>query len=274
MCDVVTTANGEGGHGGRTGTSLLEMNNVYGGYGVVPVLRDVSLNVRAGEVVSILGRNGAGKSTVLRTVIGLVRASGGHIKWEGRELAGGVVQRTRLGISYNPEQRSIFMGLTVAQNLQVARRNLDKCFSLFPELTALVSRKAGLLSGGEQQMLVLARALTSGAKLVMVDELSLGLGPLVVQRLLEALRAAASSGVAVLLVEQQVAHALQVADWVYVLDRGSVVMSGSQAELIERQVEIANLYLGGSAMTSSRLAESDRLILFALVRSMEVHSDE
>lgn len=232
---------------------LVEAEGLEAGYGSVVVVRDLDLRVNAGEVVALLGPNGAGKSTTLLTLSGDLPPLGGTVRWRAEATKAPLHARARRGLSLVTEERSVFMGLTARENLRVGCRDIEPALELFPELRARLDVRAGLLSGGEQQMLTLARALARSPSLLLADELSLGLAPLVVRRLLGAVRAAADQGVGVLLVEQHVSKVLQIADRVYVLRRGRVGMSGTADELRGRLGEIETSYLatGQSGPASS-----------------------
>jgi branched-chain amino acid transport system ATP-binding protein len=227
-------------------SELLNVEGVAAGYGEVTAVSDVSLTVRAGEVVALLGPNGAGKTTTLLAIMGFVEPKRGRILRKGEPLTGVRPHaRARSGWSFVPDDRALIPGLTVAENISIIRNLRDDPFELFPELVPLRSRRAGLLSGGEQQMLALARALCVRPELLLVDELSLGLAPKVVGRLLTALRTAADQiGTGVLLVEQQVERALQIADRGHVLVHGSIELSGSAAELLTQRAVVEATYLG------------------------------
>ncbi|GAA4553683.1 ABC transporter ATP-binding protein [Pseudonocardia xishanensis] len=230
-------------------TDLLSVTDLAVGYGETMALFDVEFSVGAGEVVTLLGPNGAGKTTTLLTVMGFLEPRRGSVRAEGRDLKGvSPHRRARDGWTYVPDDRALLANLTVAENLSIVRNAKADPFELFPELEALRGRRAGLLSGGEQQMLALARALCTRPKLLLVDELSLGLAPLVVGRLLTALREAADTlGSGVLLVEQQVERVLEVADLGHVLVRGRIEMSGSAAELRANRSVVEASYLGERA---------------------------
>ena len=239
-------------------TAALELRGVEAGYAGVPVLHGVDLRVEPGEVVALLGPNGAGKTTTLLTVSGLLPCTAGSID----VLGGGPpstrrpAELARRGVSHVPEDRAVFAGLTVRENIVLgghgrSRRAdpLAPVLDFFPALEPLLDRRAGLLSGGEQQMLVLGRALAGSPRLVLVDEMSLGLAPIVVERLLPAIRRIADeTGAAVVLVEQHVHLALEVADRAVVLNHGRVVLAGRAAELAAQRELLASCYLGAGAL--------------------------
>jgi ABC-type branched-subunit amino acid transport system ATPase component len=226
---------------------LVEAEGLQAGYGSVVVVRDLDLQVRAGEVVALLGPNGAGKSTTLLTLSGALSPLGGVVRWNGAATKAALHSRARQGLGLVTEERSVFMRLTARENLRVGCRDLAPALELFPELESRLDVKAGLLSGGEQQMLTLARALARRPSLLLADELSLGLAPLVVNRLLSAVRRAADDGVGVLLVEQHISKVLDIADRVYVLRRGRVELAGRADELRGRLAEIESSYLSASS---------------------------
>jgi len=226
-------------------TTLLAARGLSAGYGAIPVLTDLDLHVDEGEIVALMGSNGAGKTTTLMTLAGRLRASAGAVEWLGKPVRTPLHRRARAGLRYVSEERSVIRGLSTRDNLRLGPGPVEDALERFPELRPLVKRPAGLLSGGEQQILTLARALAGKPKVVLADELSLGLAPLVVDRLMEALRDAAAQGVGVLLVEQQVRAALKVADRGYVLRRGTVALAGTAAELHDQIGEIEATYLTG-----------------------------
>jgi len=206
-------------------------------------VRDLDLEVHAGELVVLLGANGAGKTTTLKTLAGVLRPLGGEVLMAGRSAHGPLHRRVRGGLAYVPEERAVFGGLSVHDNLRLARGSRRAAIELFPELRQLDRRRAGLLSGGEQQMLTVARALSRAPRLLLADELSFGLAPLVVRRLLQVLRESADAGAGVLLVEQHAHQALAVADRAYVMRRGTVVLAGSAAEVADRVDSLRESYL-------------------------------
>ncbi len=239
------------------GEVVLSVDNLFTGYGGVPVVRGVTLEVAAGEVVALLGPNGAGKTTTLRAISGLLPVLSGSIV----ALGGAVDLRTpfrnaRRGIGHVAEDRSLFFDLTVRENLRLGLRGrrsarseaLDTAVTHFPELGRLMNRRAGLLSGGEQQMLAVARAIVAEPKLLLVDEMSLGLAPIIVERLLPIVRDVADrSGVGVLVVEQHVHLALGVADRAYLMNHGELVLEGDARELSRQPELLAVSYLGATA---------------------------
>jgi branched-chain amino acid transport system ATP-binding protein len=226
----------------------IETRGLTAGYGHVPVLRDVNISAASGEVVAILGSNGAGKTTLLLTLAGEIEPNGGTILIDGVETRAPLHRRAARGLRFVTEERSVFPGLTTGDNLRLGGASPEAAVELFPELKPLLKRKARLLSGGEQQMLTLARAHCVHPRLLLADELSLGLAPMIVERLLTAVhRAAHEFGTAVVLVEQQVRQALTTADRAYVMRRGRVVLEGVASELLDRVQEIEQSYLSGAA---------------------------
>ena len=225
-----------------TGQPLIETRALSAGYGTLPVLRDLDLEVRPGEVVALLGPNGAGKTTTLRALSGDLTPMGGEVRWLGESGRVPLHRRAREGLAYVGE-RAVFTRLDTTDNLRVGRVTAQQALELFPELEKRLKTGAGMLSGGEQQMLSLARALCRAPKLLLADELSLGLAPLVVDRLLRAVREAADRGLGALLVEQHVRKVLGIADRVYVLRRGRVVMTGTPQQLRGKLDAIESSYL-------------------------------
>jgi branched-chain amino acid transport system ATP-binding protein len=237
----------------------LVVNELSARYGSMTALRKVSLTVTQGTVIALIGANGVGKSTLLNSIVGLHTRTSGNVDLEGKPIRGKSAHEiARMGIGLVPEGRHLFPELTVRENLRMGMHGLkvsnretgsreDEVFELFPILGDFSNRMAGLLSGGQQQMLALGRVLASEPRVLLADELSLGLAPMVVERLLAAVRAAADQGVAVILVEQHVRQALAVADRVHVLRRGRVVMSGDAGDLRDDAEGIAAHYLTGDA---------------------------
>jgi branched-chain amino acid transport system ATP-binding protein len=226
------------------GEVLLEAKQLSCGYGRMSVVRGLDLPVVAGEVAALIGPNGAGKTTTLLTLAGELPPISGEVRWLGTPTTSPMHKRCNEGLSYVTEERSVIMKLTAHENLRLANVSVETATSLFPELEPLLKRPAGLLSGGEQQMLTVARALGRNPRVMLLDELSLGLAPIVVRRLLEAVRTAAEErGVGVLLVEQHVRQALEVADRVYVMQRGRIVLSGASTDIRGQLSEIEAAYL-------------------------------
>jgi len=252
---------------------LLSVNDLTVSYGVITALRDVSLEIERGEIVALIGANGAGKTTLLRTISGLLKPAGGGISWcppAAQDEAGARTldyfgattdlvgmradQIVRLGISHVPEGRQVFADLTVRDNLMLGaftlrkRRDieegLERCFGLFPVLAERKNQRAGTLSGGEQQMLAIARALMGRPKLLLLDEPSLGLAPLIVRQIFQIIREINRNGATILLVEQNAHMALMVANRGYVMQTGRIILSDKAANLLEN-AEVKKAYLGG-----------------------------
>jgi branched-chain amino acid transport system ATP-binding protein len=227
-----------------TAEPLIAACGLSAGYGATVVVRDLNLSVRAGEVVALLGPNGAGKTTTLLTLAGELQPRAGEVRMRGRVVTTPCHRRARAGLGYITEERSVFMQLSVADNLRVAGVPSTDALGLFPELAPFMKRKAGQLSGGQQQMLALARMLARRPAILLADELSLGLAPLIVKRLLEVIRTAAhEQGVGVLVVEQHVRRVMEVADRVYVLSGGQITLQGDAADIRNRIDEVEASYL-------------------------------
>jgi len=228
-------------------TNVLEVCGLSCGYGASVVVRDLDLHVAAGEVVALLGANGAGKTTTLLTIAGVLPAIAGSIDAMGQGIERWPAPRiARHGVVSIPDDRGLFPKLTVRENLQLARRRSStQALDLFPELRSRLRTPAGLLSGGQQQMLAIARALARDPRLLLIDELSFGLAPIAVQRLLPTIRKVADeTGTGVLLVEQHVHLGLAIAERAYVLSHGSVALSGTAAELLNDTSLLRESYLG------------------------------
>jgi branched-chain amino acid transport system ATP-binding protein len=217
----------------------LATRSLSAGYNGVPVVHDVNLEVRSGEIVALLGPNGAGKSTTLLTICGSLAPISGEILIEGQPSRDPMYRRCRESLAFVTEERAVFPSLTVAENLRLGTGPSEAALDLMPELRSLLRRKAGLLSGGEQQMLAIGRCVAAKPKVLVVDELSLGLAPLIVERLLKAVRDAADLGMGVLMVEQYARRAVGIADRVYVMARGKIVLSGPTGddEALLRKIE-------------------------------------
>jgi branched-chain amino acid transport system ATP-binding protein len=233
-------------------TAVLEAKGIEAGYHGHAIVTGLDVALEPGTVTALLGPNGAGKSTTLLTLAGAVKPLAGEIRINGSAATGPLSARAREGLGFVSEERSVFMSLTAAENLRVGRCDVAHALALFPELEPLLDRKAGLLSGGEQQMLTLARALARRPRVLLADELSLGLAPLVVERLLQAVRTAADEeGVAVLLVEQHIRKAIRIADHVMVMRRGEVVLEGAGSDLRGRVDEIEASYMAAEEAAPS-----------------------
>jgi branched-chain amino acid transport system ATP-binding protein len=225
---------------------VLEARDVSVGYGGIPVVHALNLQVGAGQVTALLGPNGAGKSTTLLSLAGELSPYSGDIMMNGRIAKSPLHRRVRDGLAYVPEERSILRSMSCRDNLRLGLSDENLTLDLFPELIPRLKIGAGLLSGGEQQMLGLGRALSMKPRVLLVDELSMGLGPLIVRRLFEVLRSAADNGAAVLLVEQHVRQALAISDYAYVMRRGKVELHGPADALLARIDEIEAVYLSAS----------------------------
>jgi branched-chain amino acid transport system ATP-binding protein len=234
---------------------LLTVDGLRAGYGETEVLSDVTFDVGDGEVVALVGRNGAGKTTTLRSVVGSLTPRAGTITYDGEEITGlSPTETARRGIGLVPEERRVFPGLTVRENLKMGqhggsdhaqRRSVDQVFDTFENLDERRGSRGTDLSGGEQQMLAIARALVAGADLLLLDEPTEGLAPLIVERVEELISELNDDGISVLLVEQNVAVATELADRVFVLDQGRIVFEGTPAELADAE-DVRDRHLGVS----------------------------
>ena len=216
---------------------MLELQDVQAAYGPSRALHGVTLEARAGEVVSLLGRNGAGKSTTLKSIVGLVPVTAGCVRYEGREITGWPTHRiSRLGVGYVPEERRVFADLTVAENLEVGARDgaaPERVYRFFPRLAELARRRAGSLSGGEQQMLTVARTLMGGPRVVLLDEPSEGLAPVIVRALGEQIAGLKREGLTILLSEQNLRFAARLADRAYIIERGVIRWTGEMRAVVD-----------------------------------------
>jgi branched-chain amino acid transport system ATP-binding protein len=237
-------------------SALLEVENLSVHYGAIRALKGVSFRVEAAEVVALIGANGAGKSTALRTLSGLLTPSGGSIRFAGREIIGLPAHEVvRAGIAHVPEGRGIFTNLTVRENLELAgyvrrrdrgalEKSRERIFRLFPRLKERLHQPGATLSGGEQQMLAFARALMTGGRLLLMDEPSMGLAPVLVEDIFEVIREVKAEGATILLVEQNAYQALGVADRAYVLETGRIALEGPPDQLRD-SAQVRRAYLGG-----------------------------
>ena len=232
---------------------MLELRNITAGYDTGLVLRNVSLTVPDASVVALLGANGAGKTTLLRVASGQLRPAEGQVRLDGADMTGQPSERlAKRGVCHVPEGRGVFPSLTVADNIRLQapagvdrRTALQTAVAAFPRLGERLDQRAGTMSGGEQQMLALARAYVANPSVVLLDEVSMGLAPKIVEEIFGYLRQLARTGISLLIVEQYVSQALDLADYVYILDRGRLAYVGEPSEISEEQ--IAHSYLGGLA---------------------------
>ena len=232
---------------------MLKVDNIHVYYGAIHAVKGVSLEVNDGEIVALIGANGAGKSTVLKTISGLMHPRSGSIQFDGQDISHtDAYKLVRHGLAHVPEGRRIFLQMTVQENLEmgaftqkeVSKEDLERMFTLFPRLKERRKQIAGTLSGGEQQMLAMSRALMSHPKLLMLDEPSMGLAPILVEQIFDIIRQLHKDGTTILLVEQNAQAALSVADRGYVLETGKIVTSGTGEELLNSPA-IKKAYLGG-----------------------------
>ena len=235
-------------------SNILEIKDLVVSYGGIEAVKNVSLNVEQGKIVTLIGANGAGKSTTLKSIVGIVKPKSASIKFNGEEICGKspdyIVSK---GITLVPEGRRVFPNLTVLENLKIGaylrkdkagiKADIEHVYQLFPRLKEREWQQAGTLSGGEQQMLAVGRALMSKPKLIMMDEPSLGLAPLVVKGIFDIIKTVNQEGITVLLIEQNANMALKAADWGYVMETGVITMEGTGRELLENE-EIKEAYLG------------------------------
>ena len=234
---------------------MLKIDNINVYYGAIHALKGISVEVNEGEIVTLIGANGAGKSTILRTISGLLKPKSGEITFEGKNIAGSPVQDiVKMSISQVPEGRRVFANMTVLENLELGayirtdskgvKEDIEKIFDRFPQLTQRRSQLAGTMSGGEQQMLAMGRALMSRPRLLLLDEPSMGLAPLLVKEIFSIIKEINASGTTVLLVEQNAHMALSIASRAYVLETGRITLAGDAKELAASEA-VQKAYLGG-----------------------------
>lgn len=243
-------------NGSGHGTSLLSVKNLKVCYGNIDALKDISFEVKKGEIISLIGANGAGKSTTLRAISGLLKPKSGEIIFDGKSIKGMQPHEiVHLGLLQSPEGRGIFANLTVLENLEMGaytrkdsnaeiKKDMDHVFELFPRVKERLKQVAGTLSGGEQQMLAVSRSLMGRPKLLLLDEPSLGLAPQIVETIFNIIKKINSDGVTILLVEQNAAQALKIAHRAYVVETGNIVMQGTGPELL-KSPKVREAYLGG-----------------------------
>ena len=234
--------------------SLLKVEDVHVYYGAIHAIKGISFEVNQGEIVTLIGANGAGKSTTLNTVVGLLRPRSGHIEFDGKSIVGFPASKmVSLGMALCPEGRRIFQQMTVRENLEMGgytrpaaeiQKSMDDVFNRFPRLKEREKQVAGTLSGGEQQMLAMGRALMGKPKLLMLDEPSMGLAPILVEQIFDIIKELHAAGTTILLVEQNAQMALSIADRAYVLGTGRITMSGSAADVLADD-RVRATYLGG-----------------------------
>ena len=242
---------------------MLKVSNLSISYKKINAVRDVSFEIREGEIVSLIGSNGAGKTSTMRAISGLVKARSGSILFNGQEVLGmSPTQIVSAGIVHVPEGRQVFSKLSVGENLQlggyltkdrkVLKERMDYVFDMFPILKERIHQKAGSLSGGEQQMLAIGRGLVTGAKLLLLDEPSLGLAPIVVEQVFEVIQTLQQNGMTILLVEQNALDAMAISSRTYIMESGAIVMEGPSEEVAENE-EVKRIYLGGKETWVSSL---------------------
>lgn len=234
---------------------LLELSNIVAGYGHITALKGISLSVPEGKIVTLIGANGAGKSTTMKTIMGIVKAQEGDVTFEGKSLKGKKsYQVVDMGISLVPEGRQVLQSMSVEENLRLGAykrsdkngiaADLKKVYDRFPRLLERKAQYAGTLSGGEQQMLAIGRAMMSRPKVLLLDEPSMGLAPIVVQEIFDVIKAINEGGTTVLLVEQNAKKALKIADYAYVMETGKIVLHGKASEVADNP-QVMAAYLGG-----------------------------
>ena len=242
---------------------MLKVSNLSISYKKINAVREISFEIREGEIVSLIGSNGAGKTSTMKAISGLLKAKSGSILFNGKEILGmSPTQIVSAGIVHVPEGRQVFSKLSVGENLQlggyltkdrrVLKERMDYVFDMFPILKERIHQKAGSLSGGEQQMLAIGRGLVTGAKLLLLDEPSLGLAPIVVEQVFEVIQTLQQDGMTILLVEQNALDAMAISSRTYIMESGAIVMEGPSEEVAENE-EVKRIYLGGKETWVSSL---------------------
>ena len=242
---------------------MLKVSNLSISYKKINAVREISFEIREGEIVSLIGSNGAGKTSTMKAISGLLKAKSGSILFNGKEILGmSPTQIVSAGIVHVPEGRQVFSKLSVGENLQlggyltkdrrVLKERMDYVFDMFPILKERIHQKAGSLSGGEQQMLAIGRGLVTGAKLLLLDEPSLGLAPIVVEQVFEVIQTLQQNGMTILLVEQNALDAMAISSRTYIMESGAIVMEGPSEEVAENE-EVKRIYLGGKETWVSSL---------------------
>jgi len=242
---------------------MLKVSNLSISYKKINAVREISFEIREGEIVSLIGSNGAGKTSTMKAISGLIKAKSGSILFNGKEILGmSPTQIVSAGIVHVPEGRQVFSKLSVGENLQlggylikdrkVLKERMDYVFDMFPILKERIHQKAGSLSGGEQQMLAIGRGLVTGAKLLLLDEPSLGLAPIVVEQVFEVIQTLQQNGMTILLVEQNALDAMAISNRTYIMESGAIVMEGPSEEVAENE-EVKRIYLGGKETWVSSL---------------------
>jgi branched-chain amino acid transport system ATP-binding protein len=234
-------------------TAVIGAHDLTAGYGQLAAVRGLSLEVEAGEVLSILGANGAGKTTALLALVGELKPLAGEVRWQGKPTTAPLHRRAKQGLAFVPEDKSVFAGLSVRDNLKLARGSQSAALKAFPTLSGLLARRGGLLSGGEQQMLSVGRAFGRGPKALIVDELSLGLAPIIADHVGMAIREFAQTGAAVIVVEQNLQRALRLSDRFVMLKRGEIALVGNSAEHRRDSSELRSHYLSAPLEASADL---------------------
>ena len=242
---------------------MLKVSNLSISYKKINAVREISFEIREGEIVSLIGSNGAGKTSTMRAISGLIKAKSGSIQFNGKEILGmSPTQIVSAGIVHVPEGRQVFSKLSVGENLQlggyltkdrrILKERMNYVFDMFPILKERIHQKAGSLSGGEQQMLAIGRGLVTGAKLLLLDEPSLGLAPIVVEQVFEVIQTLQQNGMTILLVEQNAWDAMAISNRTYIMESGAIVMEGPSEEVAENE-EVKRIYLGGKETWVSSL---------------------